>query len=72
VKGYRIIDISSDQLIIEHSVQFKESVLHVPQQPHADTFTLPPFQNDEHAHVDSSSDESSNSEDLDDSDSDTI
>jgi hypothetical protein len=31
VKGYRLIDLSSDHLIIEHSVQFKESVSHVPQ-----------------------------------------
>jgi hypothetical protein len=42
VKGYRLIDLSSDRLIIEHSVQFEESVSHVPQQPHADTFILPP------------------------------
>jgi hypothetical protein len=35
----------------------------VPQQPHADTFVLPPFRDAEHAHVDSSSDESSDSED---------
>jgi hypothetical protein len=32
VKGYRLIDISSDHLIIECSFQFKESVSHVPQQ----------------------------------------
>jgi hypothetical protein len=43
VKGYRIIDISLDWLMIERSVQFEESVLHVPQQPHADTFILPPI-----------------------------
>jgi hypothetical protein len=30
VNGYRLIDLSSDQLIIEHSVQFEESILHVP------------------------------------------
>ena len=30
VKGYRLIDLSSDWLIIERSVQFEESVLHVP------------------------------------------
>jgi hypothetical protein len=30
VKGYRLIDLSSDQLIIERSVQFEESVSHVP------------------------------------------
>jgi hypothetical protein len=69
VKGYQIIDLSSDWLIIEHSVQFEESVSHVPQQPHADTFTLPPVRDDEHAHVDSSSDESSDSEDSEDSES---
>ena len=72
VKGYRIIDLSSDRLIIERSVQFKESVSHVPQQPHADTFTLPHVRDDEHAHVDSSSDESSDSEDSDDLDSESI
>jgi hypothetical protein len=43
VKGYWLIDLSSDRLIIERSVQFEESVSHVPQQPHADTFTLPPI-----------------------------
>jgi hypothetical protein len=59
-------------LIIERSVQFKESVLHVPQQPHADTFTLPHVRDDEHAHVNSSSDEIFYSEDLDDSDSETV
>jgi hypothetical protein len=63
VKGYRLIDISSNQIIIECSVQFEESVSHVPQQPHADTFILPVVQDDEHAHDDSSSDEISNSED---------
>jgi hypothetical protein len=42
VNGYRLIDISSYCLIIERSVQFEESVSHVPQQSHADTFILPP------------------------------
>jgi hypothetical protein len=63
VKGYQLIDISSDRLIIERSVQFEESVSHVPQQPHANTFTLPPVRDDEHAHADSSSDESYDSKD---------
>jgi hypothetical protein len=54
VKGYRLIYISSDRLMIECSVQFEENVLHVPQQPHADTFIVPPVRYDEHAHVDSS------------------
>ena len=30
VKGYRLIDISLDRLIIEQSLQFEESVSHVP------------------------------------------
>jgi hypothetical protein len=72
VKGYRLIDLSSDRLIIEQSVQFEESVSHAPQQMHADTFILPPVQDDEHAHVDSSSDESFDSEDLDDLDSESV
>jgi hypothetical protein len=58
VKGYRLIDISLDRLIIECSVQFEEIVSHVPQQPHEDTFTLPHVRDDEHAYVESSSDKS--------------
>jgi hypothetical protein len=72
VKGYRLIDISLDWFIIERSVPFKESVSHAPHQPHADTFILPPVRDDEHAHVVSSSDESSDLEDSDDSDSDSV
>jgi hypothetical protein len=72
VKGYRLIDLSLDRLIIEHSVQFEESVLYVPQHPHAGTFTLPPIRDNEHAHVDSSSDEIFDLEDLDDSNSDLV
>jgi hypothetical protein len=71
VKGYQLIDLSSDCLIIERSVQFEESVLHVPQQPHGGTFTLPPVRDDEHAHADSSSNESFDSEESDDSDLDS-
>jgi hypothetical protein len=67
VKGYHLIDLSLDWIIIEHSVQFEESVSHVPQQPHAVTFTLPPVRDDEHAHADSSSDEISDSKNSDDS-----
>jgi hypothetical protein len=37
--------------------------LHVPQQLHVDTFVLPPVRDDEHAHDNSSSYESSNSKD---------
>jgi len=58
VKGYRLFDPSTDCLIIERSVQFKESISHVTQQPHANTCALPPVRDDEHAHVDSYSDES--------------
>jgi hypothetical protein len=72
VKGYRLIDISSERLIIERSVQFEESVSHVPHQSHADTFVLPPIRDDEHAHADSSSDESFDSEDSDDLDTESV
>jgi hypothetical protein len=61
-KGYRLIDVSLDQLIIEHSFQFEESLLHVPQQLHADMFILPPVRDDEHAYVESSSEECSHLE----------
>jgi hypothetical protein len=61
VKGYILIHLSSNWIIIERSFQFKESVLHVPQQPHVDTFILPPAQDDEHAHAESYSNESSDS-----------
>ena len=63
VKGYRLIDITSYRLIIERSVQFEESVSHVPQQPHANTFVLPPIKDDKNAHVDSYLDESFDSDD---------
>jgi hypothetical protein len=46
--------------------------LHVPQQPHVDTFTLPPVQDDEYTHADSSSDESSDSKDSNDLDSESL
>ena len=65
VKGYQLIDLSSDRLSIERSVQFEESVSHVPQQSNPDTFIPPPVWDDEHAHVNSSLDDSSDSEDLD-------
>jgi hypothetical protein len=71
VKGYRLIDTSSDWLIIEHSVQFKESVSHVPQHPHPYNFTLPPVRDDKHAHANSSLDESFDSKDSEDSYSDS-
>jgi hypothetical protein len=58
VKGYRLIEISLDHLIIERSVQFEESVSHVPQQSHVDTFIISPIRDDENAHDESYSDES--------------
>jgi hypothetical protein len=70
--GYRLIDLSSNRLIIEQSVQFEESVSHAPQQPHADTFIRPPVRDDEHAHADSSSDESFDSEDSNDLDLESV
>jgi hypothetical protein len=72
VKGYKLIGLFSDRLIIERSVQFKESVSHVPQQPHAYTFVLPPVRDDTHAHANSSSDESSDSEDSNDPDTESV
>jgi hypothetical protein len=41
VKGYRLIDPSTDRLIIEHNVQFEESPLHAPLVQHAETLILP-------------------------------
>jgi hypothetical protein len=41
VKGYILIDPSMDKLIIERSVQFEESPMHAPQEPHAETYVLP-------------------------------
>jgi hypothetical protein len=46
--------------------------LHVPQQSHAYTFILPPVQDNEHAHAEYSSDESSDLEDSDDPDTETV
>jgi hypothetical protein len=66
VKGCRLIDLSSDWIIIECSIQFKESSLDVPKQSHANTFFLPPVRDDEHAHAKSSSYESSDLEDSND------
>jgi hypothetical protein len=62
VKGYRLIDPSTDQLIIERSVQFEESLSHAPHEPHAGTFVLPPVRDDESAHSNSTSDLSSDTE----------
>jgi hypothetical protein len=41
VKGYMLIDPSTDRLIIERIVQFKESPLHAPLVQHAETCVIP-------------------------------
>jgi hypothetical protein len=62
VKGYRLLDPSTDQLIIERSVQFEESPLHGPHEPHAEAFVLPPVVDDESTHSDHTIDSSSDTE----------
>jgi hypothetical protein len=41
VKGYRLIDPSTYQLIIERIVQFEESPLHAPPVQHEETLVIP-------------------------------
>jgi hypothetical protein len=41
VKGYILIDPSTDRLIIEHTAQFEESPFHAPPVQHAKTLVLP-------------------------------
>jgi hypothetical protein len=43
VNGYKLIDPSTDQLIIERNIEFEESPLHAPPMQHAETFVLPPI-----------------------------
>ena len=53
VKGYKLIDPSIDKLFIERSVQFEESLVHAPLEPHVETFVpLPPpcISDDESTH----------------------
>ena len=38
VKGYRLIDPSTDKLFIERSVQFEEIPLHAPLESHVETY----------------------------------
>jgi hypothetical protein len=55
VKGYRSFDPSTNRLIIECSVQFEETPLHVPLEPHAGTFVpllAPNISDDESTHSD--------------------
>jgi hypothetical protein len=62
MKGYRLIYLSMDQLIIERNVQFEESLSHAPQEPHVDTFVLLLDRDNESAHSESTSDLSSDTE----------
>jgi hypothetical protein len=41
MKGYKLIDPSTDWLIIKRNVQFEESPLHAPPLQHSDTLLLP-------------------------------
>jgi hypothetical protein len=41
VKGYRLVDPSTNWLIIEHNVQFEESPFHAPPMQHTYTLDLP-------------------------------
>ena len=59
VKGYRLIDPSTDKLFIEWSVQFEEIPLHAPLESHAETFVplpTPHILDDESTHSDHDSD----------------
>jgi len=70
VKGYRLLDPSTNQLIIERNVQFKESPSHAPHEPHAEAFVLPLVANNESTHSEHTIDLSfdTESEDLEDTD----
>jgi hypothetical protein len=59
VKGYRLIDTSTNKLIIERSVEFEESPMHASQEPHAETSTpplVPDIRDDASSHTDQISD----------------
>jgi hypothetical protein len=65
VKGYRLLDPSTERLIIGRSVQFEETPLHTSLEPHVDTFVPLPaldFSDDESTHSDHGSDLSSKSD----------
>jgi hypothetical protein len=53
VKGYSLLDPSTDMIIIEHNVQFEENPLHAPLEPHAETYVplpAPKISDDESTH----------------------
>ena len=55
VKGYKLIDPSTNQLFIEQSVQFEEIPLHEPLESHVETFVplhAPNIRDDESTHSD--------------------
>jgi hypothetical protein len=69
VKGYRLLDPSTARLIIEHSIQFEETTLHAPLEPHAETFVplpAPDISDDESTHSAHGSNLSSESDSEDD------
>ena len=45
VKGYMLIDPSTDKVFIERSVQFEEIPLHAPLESHLETFVPLPAPN---------------------------
>ena len=62
VKGYRLIDPSTDKLFIERSVQFEEIPLHALLESHAETYVplpTPHIRDDESNHSDHDSNLSS-------------
>ena len=59
VKGYRLIDPSTDNIFIERSVQFEEIPLHALLESHVETFVplpAPNIRDDESTHSDHDSD----------------
>jgi len=53
VKGYRLLDPSTDMIIIEHNFQFEEIPLHAPLKPHANTYVpmfAPDINHDDSTH----------------------
>jgi hypothetical protein len=70
VKEYKLINPSTDQLIIKHNVLFEESISDSPREPHVDTIFLPPARHDESEYSYSTSNLSSDtkSKDLEHSD----
>jgi hypothetical protein len=65
VKGYRLLDTSTERIIIERNVQFEESPLHASLEPHTNTFVpmlTTDISDDESTHLDHGSDINSESD----------